>query len=94
MIKLENGYRIAYDELTDTLYLSIGEPQKATESYLDEDYILVRKDHEAITGITVDGFLGRHEDGSWTDSLILKYLPKFNLLFLSEIGHLEKYSLD
>jgi len=83
MIKLENSYRIAYDELTDTLYLSIGEPTKATESYLDEDYVLVRKEHDAITGITIDGFLERHEDGSWRDTLILKYLPKFDLLCLS-----------
>ena len=86
MVKLENGYRIAYDELTDTLYLSIGEPKKATESYLDEDHILVRKDHEVVTGITIEGFLARQDDRSWKDSFILKYLPKFNLEFLSEIG--------
>ena len=85
MVKLENGYRIAYDELTDNLYLSIGEPKKATESYLDEDFVLVRKDHQVIIGITIDGFLERHNDGSWKDSLILKYLPKFSLLSLSEI---------
>ena len=83
MIKLENSYRIAYDELTDTLYLSIGEPKKATESYLDKDYVLVRKEHDAITGITIDGFLERHDEGSWIDNLILKYLPKFDLLCLS-----------
>ena len=85
MVKLENGYRIAYDELTDTLYLSIGEPKRATESYLDEDYVLVRKDLEAVTGITIDGFLARQNDRSWKDALILKYLPKFNLESLSEI---------
>jgi len=85
MIKFEHGYRIAYDDLTDTLYLSVGEPKKATDSYLDEDYVLVRKDHDAITGLTIDGFIDRHNDGSWTDSLILKYLPKFNPSFLSGI---------
>ena len=94
MIKLENSYRIAYDELTDTLYLSIGEPKKATESYLDEDYVLVRKEHDAITGITIDGFLERHEDGSWKDSLILKYLPKFNLGSLSEIEAFHNSDID
>lgn len=93
MIKLENGYRIAYDELTDTLYLSIGEPKKATESYLDEDYVLVRKEHDAITGITIDGFLERHKDGFWKDALILKYLPEFSLLSLSEIGEPRKTEL-
>jgi len=82
MVKFEHGYRIAYDELVDTLYLSVGEPKQATDSYLDENYVLVRKKHEAIIGITIDGFIDRHDDGSWTDSLILKYLPKFNPSFL------------
>ena len=86
MVKYEHGYRLAYDELTDTLYLSIGDPKKATDSYLDENYVLVRNEHGVTTGITIDGFIDRHNDGSWTDLLILKYLPKFNMLSLSGIG--------
>ena len=78
MIKFEHGYRIAYDDLTDTLYLSVGVPVPATDSYLDEDYVLVREVDGNISGVTIEGFKDRHNDGSWTDSLILKYLPKFN----------------
>ncbi|OQW92557.1 MAG: hypothetical protein BWK78_01360 [Thiotrichaceae bacterium IS1] len=79
MVKFEHGYRIAYDDLTDTLYLSVGNPQAATDSYLDDNYILVRESNGNVKGITIDGFKDRHEDGSWTDTLILKYLPNFNL---------------
>ncbi len=86
MVKFEHEYRIAYDELTDTLYLSAGEPKPATDSYLDENYVLVREDNGTITGITIDGFTDRHDDGSWANSLILKYLPKFNPSFLSGIA--------
>ena len=82
MVKYEHGYRLAYDELTDTLYLSIGDPKKATDSYLDENYVLVRKYNEDITGITIDGFIDRHKDGSWKESLMLDYLPKFDPLDL------------
>ena len=28
MVKFEHGYRIAYDEITDTLFLSTEEPKK------------------------------------------------------------------
>lgn len=79
MIKEKNGYRIAYDELADTLYLSVGQPRSATESYLDENYILVRKVENKICGITIDGFLDRHEDNSWRDELITAYLPEFDI---------------
>ncbi len=90
MIEFEHGYRIAYDELTDTLYLSVGSPQKATNSYLDENYVLVREIYGTITGITIDGFFDRHNDGSWTESLILRYLPQFNPKFLSGIKQTKK----
>jgi uncharacterized protein YuzE len=82
MVKIEHGYRIAYDDLTDTLYLSVGNPQAVADSYLDENYIVVRESNGNINGITIEGFKDRHEDGSWTDQLILKYLPKFNMSFL------------
>jgi len=86
MIKFEYGYRIAYDDLTDTLYLSVGNPQVATDSYLDENYVLIRTSNGIINGITIDGFKDRHYDGSWTDALISKYLPNFNLASLFEVA--------
>ncbi len=84
MIKFENGYRIAYDDLTDTLYIT-GLPRPATDSYLDEDYVLVRSVDGKINGLTIEGFKDRLDDGSWTDTLILKYLPMFNPSCLSSI---------
>lgn len=86
MIKEQDGYRIAYDELTDTLYLSLGQPKTATESYLDENYILVRKIANKICGITIDGFLDRHEDNSWCDELITAYLPEFDTHILEDFS--------
>ena len=44
--------------------------------------MLVRKYNEDITGITIDGFIDRHKDGSWKESLMLDYLPKFDPLDL------------
>lgn len=85
MIKLEQGYCIDYDDLTDTLYLSVGTPLPATDSYLDEDYVWVREVDGSVSGLTIEGFKDRHDDGSWTDALILKYLPHFDLVSLSEL---------
>lgn len=73
-------YSISYDELTDTLYLSEGQPQPATDSYLDEDYVLVREVSGHVQAITIEGFAARHKDGSWNDQLILRYLPAFPML--------------
>jgi len=78
---MEQDYRISYDEFADTLYLSIGEPQKATNSYFDENNRTV---YGTITGITIIGFVDRQNDNSWNDSLVLKYLPKFNTKCLSK----------
>ncbi|MEI6331230.1 MAG: hypothetical protein WCP16_18460 [Pseudanabaena sp. ELA645] len=91
MVKYQEAYRIAYDEFTDTLYLSEGQPQIPTDSYLDEDYILVRKVNDIVKGITIDGFKDRHNDESWSDDIILKYLPDFRL---SSLLQLFKYPIS
>lgn len=85
MMKRDQGYSVDYDDLTDTLYLSVGTPLPATDSYLDEHYVWVREVDGRVSGLTIEGFKDRHEDGSWTDALILQYLPHFDPSFLAEI---------
>lgn len=77
MIVDRDGYRIAYDELADTLYVSEGQPQPATDTHLDENHVLLRFVNTHIQAITITDFMERHRDGSWTDRLILDYLPAF-----------------
>ena len=78
MKKVIHGFTISYDELTDTLYISKDKPKKAS-SFIDENYIIVRKTDNQICGVTIDGFKNRKKDQSWKDDFILKYLPKFHL---------------
>ena len=44
---------IDYDEEADVLYLSFRRPQKATESELRDDGIIVRKRGKTIVGLTI-----------------------------------------
>ena len=44
---------IDYDEEADVLYLSFQRPQRATDSELREDGIIVRKRGKAIVGLTI-----------------------------------------
>jgi uncharacterized protein YuzE len=85
MKKIVHGFMILYDEFTDTLYISKDKPKKAS-SFIDENYILVRKTDNGILGVTIDGFKRRRkEEKSWSDDFILKYLPKFHILDLQTI---------
>ncbi len=78
MRKVIHGFTISYDEFTDTLYISKDKPKKAS-SYIDENYIIVRKTNNQICGVTIDGFKNRKKDQSWNNNFILKYLPRFHL---------------
>lgn len=84
MKKEDKIYKINYDEFTDTLYISQNKPVKAM-SYMDENFIIVRKKDNSVCGITIDSFKGRHEDKSWNDNFILSYFPSFNLRLLSAL---------
>lgn len=79
MEEVKNNYRLSYDNLTDTLYVSVGYPSIANVSEVDDDFVCVRKNNCEIVGITVDGYLDRHQDGSWNDSLILRYIPDIKI---------------
>jgi uncharacterized protein YuzE len=79
MKKLLKNFIISYDDLADTLYISLKRQDKATNTFLDDDFVIVRKKENEICGITIDGYKDRHEDKSWNDNLILKYLPSFEI---------------
>ncbi len=85
MKKLIKNFIISYDDLADTLYISLDKKYKATNTFLDDDFVIVRKKENKICGITIDGYKDRHFDKSWSDNLILKYLPSFELNSLREI---------
>ncbi len=85
MKKTNKNFIINYDELADTLYISLDKPNKATNTFLDDDYIIVRQIQNKICGITIDGFKDRHTDKVWNDNLILRYLPNFELETLQDI---------
>jgi len=74
-----DDFHLIYDENSDVLYLSVGKPKKSDNSYLDDDYILVRENKHKIIAITIDDFLERKREHSWDDNLILKYFPAFNI---------------
>jgi len=84
MKKIVHGFTILYDDFTDTLYISKDKPKKAS-SFIDENYIIVRKTENDILGVTIDGFKSRKEEKSWSDDFILKYLPKFHIPDLQTI---------
>lgn len=84
MKQFVHGFTILYDKITDTLYISLDKPKKAS-SFIDENYIIVRKENNQVCGITIDGYKERHDDKSWKDSLILEYLPSFRISDLSNL---------
>ena len=46
---------IDYDKPADVLYISLGKPQKATDSELLENNVLIRKRNNKIIGLTIIG---------------------------------------
>ena len=44
---------VDYDEEADILYLSFRHPQKATDSELREDGVIVRKHADQVVGLTI-----------------------------------------
>lgn len=85
-----NGFYISYDEFSDVLYISVGHPKKA-KSFLDQDYVLVRKIDDEICGLTIEGIRSRLIDHTWNKQLILRYLPDFNI---TDLNAIELDSLD
>lgn len=85
MEKVTNNYRLSYDNLTDTLYISVGSPSIANISEIDDDFVCIRKNDSEIVGVTVDGYLDRHQDGSWNDGLILRYIPNIKIEDIKKI---------
>lgn len=47
------GFWISYDHVADVLYLSLEKPQKATNSSMPEDGILLRYRGKRLVGVTV-----------------------------------------
>lgn len=72
-------FTVSYDAFTDVLYISEGKPFKATETYEDENYIIVRSLNNEIKGITIDGYKRMKQENIWKDEFILKYLPNFEI---------------
>ncbi len=83
--KLIKNFIIKYDDFADTLYISVDKQEKATNSFLDDNFIIVREKENKICGITIDGYKDRHEDKTWNDSFILNYLPNFDINILKNI---------
>ena len=73
-----NNYNISYDNLTDVLYIII-EKEKATKTTFDDNFIAIRKNDNKLCGITIDGYKDRHNDNSWENAFITKYIPDFDL---------------
>ena len=46
---------IDYDKNADVLYISLGKPQKVTDSELLENNVLIRKRNNKIIGLTIIG---------------------------------------
>ena len=76
---LVKGFIISYDAFADVLYISKGKPFKATDTYEDEDYIIVRSLNNEIKGVTIDGYKRMKQENIWKDEFILKYLPNFEI---------------
>ena len=49
----KNKLWIDYDEAADVLYLSFEKPQKATDSEMRDDGVLLRYKREKLVGITI-----------------------------------------
>ena len=47
--------RIDYDEEADVLYISFQKPQRATDSVLQEDNVLLRYRGKKLVGVTIIG---------------------------------------
>lgn len=79
-MKIEvKGFTVTYDDFADVLYISEGKPFKATQTYEDEDYIIVRSLNNEIKGLTIDGYKRMKQENIWKDEFILKYLPDFKI---------------
>ncbi len=50
---LKNKLWIDYDEEADVLYLSFQRPQKATESEMRDDGVMLRYKRDKLVGITI-----------------------------------------
>ena len=50
-----NHFWVDYDEEADVLYISFDRPQKATESVLQDDNVLLRYRGKKLVGVTVIG---------------------------------------
>ena len=50
---LKNKVWIDYDKKADMLYLSFEKPQKATDSEMRDDGVLLRYKREKLVGITI-----------------------------------------
>jgi len=78
-------YTISYDNMADVLYIIV-KKAKATQTILDDDYIAIRTIDNDLCGLTIDGFKDRHDDNSWKDIFITKYIADFNLDELPKIN--------
>ena len=76
---LVKDFTVSYDAFADVLYISEGKSFKATDTYEDEDYIIVRSLNNEIKGVTIDGYKRMKQENIWKDEFILKYLPDFKI---------------
>ena len=76
---LVKDFTVSYDAFADVLYISEGKPFKVTDTYEDEDYIIVRSLNNEIKGVTIDGYKRMTQENIWKDDFILKYLPNFEI---------------
>lgn len=72
-------FTVSYDAFADVLYISKGKPFKTTQTYEDEDYIIVRSFKNKVKGLTIDGYKRMKQENIWKDEFILKYLPNFEI---------------
>lgn len=77
-------YNISYDDFADVLYIIV-KKAKATTTIMDDNFIAIRKIGNEICGITIDGYKDRHDDHSWKDTFITKYLDNFDLNELPKV---------
>jgi len=79
-----SNYKISYDVFADVLYIVVRKA-KATTTIMDDNFIAIRKIGNDICGVTIDGYKDRHDDHTWNNSHITKYLPELDLSELPPI---------
>ena len=79
-----SNYKISYDDFADVLYIVV-KKAKATTTIMDDNFIAIRKIGNDICGVTIDGYKDRHEDHTWKNSHITKYLPELDLSELPSV---------